>query len=179
MLTSVIFTGCASNKINSEYVNIDFSEELLEEDLTPLESVNRRDTLIISFQGTDCGEWGGHRETLYIQRNEKNEIIARFLKDTVSCDIVHKDGLGILDDNKRVVIVDMMKTLNGEEEKLITNFIQRITELYLKGPLFITNSGNYYSIKNTNNTMKIFFWNSGNALKTGYYQMINNIFENL
>ena len=180
-LATLILTSCSQRKNSTEENKGDGFADLLdleleEENLSPLESVNIRDTLIISFEGTDYGEWGGHRETILLQRNEENKIVARFLSDTVPFDIIKSNGAGMLDNSKRVIVVDTIKTLNINEEEIIKEFIQRITELNLKGPLIYANAGNSYFIWNTNETLKIRFWNSGNALKTDYYQMKTSIF---
>jgi hypothetical protein len=128
------------------------------------------------YKRQDYGEWGGHRETFFLQRNAENKIVARFLKDTVPFDIIESNGAGMLDDSKRIIVLDTLKMLNINDEKLIKDFIQRITELNLKGPLFTANAGNSYLIRNTNETLKIHFWNSGNTLKTDYYEMKTSIF---
>jgi len=179
-ITGLFFlASCSFEKENSKESEndiLDISElQMTENEFSPLERINKRDTFKISFQGTDCGEWGGRRESIFLIRNEKYKITARFLQDSVPCEVIEKDGAGILDDSKRVIIVDTTKVLEIEDERLISNFIQRITELYLKETC-LANAGNYYSIENTNKTFKLFYWNSGNAMHTGYYEMKSNIF---
>ncbi|GET34350.1 hypothetical protein PbJCM13498_32130 [Prolixibacter bellariivorans] len=159
------------------FTNHTFQQGKQKDDLSTLRIVNIRDTLIIAFQGTDCGEWGGHRETIYLQRNKERKITARYLKDTVPCDIVEKHGIGVLDDAKREVIVDTSKVLNTEEERQISNFIKRVSELYIEGGNWYWNFGDYYTIKNTNGTFLLHYWNSGNNRETGYHNMIKKIFQ--
>ncbi|WP_289056200.1 hypothetical protein [Carboxylicivirga marina] len=149
--------------------------EIEKEKLSPLESVNRRDTLIIAFEGTEFGEWGGHRETFFFQRSTDDIIVARFLRDSVPFDI-NNNGAESFDITKRIIVQDTLKTLNITEEKLVKDFIQRITELNLKGPVLSSNAGDLYLIRNTNKSLNIHFWNSGNIMETGYLELKSSIF---
>lgn len=102
-LIILILFGCNQNR-DKKSSKVEDSEtiEFSEESVSPLEIVNKRDALIISFEGTECGEWGGHQETIFLQRQDNNKITARILVDEVPCDdIVEKDGVGILNPEKR------------------------------------------------------------------------------
>jgi hypothetical protein len=153
--------------------------ELEREKLSPLESVNKRDTLIIEFEGSEFGEWGGLKETFFFQRNADNIIVARFLRDSVSFDTKGNNGAGIFDLSKRKIAQDTLILLNIDKEEHIKNFIQRITELNLNGPVMSSNAGDSFLIRNTNKSLNIYFWNSGNVMKTGYHEMKSSIFSKI
>lgn len=155
------------------------SWEFSENSSSPLEIINQRDTLIISFQASECGEWGGHHEFIFIQRQKDNEIAARIVIDTVTCnDIIEQNGLGILNPDNRRIIIDYTKILNSTDEQLISEFLQRLLELYLK-PLVVGNFGNLYEVRNTNNSLYFNYWNSGNIMDTHYSKLKKEIFGKL
>ena len=161
--------------VNKNFEIIEYSEA----GVSPLEIVNKRDTLIISFEGTECGEWGGHQETIYLLRRDDNKITARILIDKVPCDdIVERNGVGILNPRKRTIIVDYTKVLEKKDEKLFSDFLQRLMELYLK-PLVVGNYGSYYIVKNTDNSLNLRYWNSGNVMNTNYQTLKNEVFGEL
>jgi len=153
---------------------------LLKENESPLNIVNRTDTIKITVKIADCGEFGGHKEHLYIQRNNENNIYARFIVDSISCDTLlkHYGTPGFYEKN-RIIIFDTIKILDLKEELQISQFVQRITELYLQDGIY-SNHGDFYKIVNTQdyNPFQIYYWNSGNHKETYYYKVrklfINN-----
>jgi hypothetical protein len=168
---------CCSHKDKNVSVNEDFATmKYLEKSVSPLENINKRDTLIIKFEGTECGEWGGRQETIYLLRQDDNKITARILVDEVPCDdIVERNGVGILNPEKRKIIVDYTKVLDEKDEKLFSDFLQRLMELNLK-PHVAGNFGSYYVVMNTDNSFYLSYWNSGNVMNTNYQRLINEVF---
>jgi hypothetical protein len=145
----------------------------------PLDVVNNTDTLKIIAEISDCGEWGGHRESIYLQRNRNREIIARFIMDTISCDkIIEKGGLGVLDDKARAIVLDTTKILKLEDEKLLSLFLQRLLELYLKAEMH-SNGGNIFRVINTDSELNFTYWNSGNCRDTYYEKVREQLFGDI
>lgn len=180
LLVLMTFFSCNQNQDKKTLIIEDFETiEYSEESVSPLEIVNKRDTLIISFEGTECGEWGGHQETIFLLRQDDNKIIARILIDEVPCDdIVERNGVGILNPEKRKTITDYTKVLEENDEKLFSDFLQRLMELYLK-PLVLGNFGSFYKVKNTDNSLNLRYWNSGNVMNTNYQTLKNEVFGEL
>ena len=178
-----LLTACDSennngNKISETEKAISAPPKPCEEYSSPLNIVNENDTLKIVVQRSDCGEWGGNKEYIYLQRNDRNsnKICARFILDSISCDqIIEKNGYGVLDDRLRQKIVDTSKILNINEEILISKMLQRILELYLKNEVH-ANAGSYFQISNSDGTMNISYWNSGDCRDTYYYTTRKQIF---
>jgi hypothetical protein len=175
-----IFVGCKSQNNKSEnFSQIEIPPAPCEDRSNPLDIVRLGDTLEINMEFSDCGEWGGHREIIYLQRNKKREIFARFIMDTVSCDkIVEKNGVGVLDDNNRHIQIDTVKFLNLGDEKLFSRFFQRLVELYLKNEMH-ANAGARYYVRNTNTTFVIDYWNSGDCRDTYYWDLRNKVFGDI
>ncbi len=147
---------------------------------SPLNIVNRADTLKITISIADCGEFGGHKEYIYIQRDIKDSIYARFIIDSISCDYILENYStpGFYDKNK-IIKLDTMKVLNLQDEIQISHFIQRLTELYLQDGVY-SNHGNYYEVINTGREyapFQLHYWNSGN-IKDTYYHKVRRLFLN-
>ncbi len=151
---------------------------LFEPNDSPLNIVNRVDTLKITISIADCGEFGGHKEYIYIQRNKKDSIYARFIMDSISCDYVLENySTPGFYDKGRIIKLDTVKILNLQDEIQISKFIQRLTELYLQDG-FYSNHGNYYEVINTGREyapFQLHYWNSGN-LKDTYYHRVRKLF---
>jgi len=164
------------SKTKNEETEMPLPPAPCEERYRPLDVVDKSDTLKIIVEISDCGEWGGHKESIYLQRNNNNEIVARFIMDTVSCDkIVEVNGCGVLDDKERKKVLDVSKVINLEDEKLISIFLQRLIELSLRNEID-SNAGDMFHVINTNKEMYFTYWNSGNCRDTYYEKVRKQIF---
>lgn len=148
--------------------------------------INLRDTLQISVEFSECGEWGGHMESIYLQRNSKNEIVARFIKDSVSCDNIesHIENGGI---GGRIIVLDTIKTLTTKDEKLFNLFLHRVFELYLNHSLFYSqdsiltlimyvDAGKSIRIKNSDASLNLYYWNMDDLSNTWYGYIRREVF---
>jgi len=159
--------------------------------------INSLDTLQISIEFTECGEWGGHMETIYLQRNSKNEIVARFIKDSVSCDnitlidyvetTVDSLSYSIIDPKSRIIVLDTIKTLTSKDEKLFNLFLHRVFELYLNHSLYYSqdsiltltsfaDAGSSIRIKNSDASLNLYYWNEDENSNTWYGYIRKEVF---
>lgn len=142
----------------------------------PLGFLGRNDTLIITVESTECGEWGGNRDCMYLVFKDIDKISARLTIDTVPCDrIINKNGVGVLDNASRIIVFDSAKTINKSERKLISNMLQKTFMLYLNGG-DLYNFGDIYQIEYTDGSMSFEYWNSGSQNITGYWDLRTTIF---
>lgn len=159
--------------------------------------VSEFDTLFITAEFDECGEWGGHVEKLILTSTQGNLVEARLIVDSISCKeiITFEDKengylYSDLDDEKRVILVDSIKQLKKEEEKLIANFIHRIVDLSLNpyysrncnsgSPIPMTEfSGVAQSIdiRNSNLTLRLQFYNLDNSYNPGFARTRHQIFS--
>lgn len=148
--------------------------------------LNDSDTLKILIQFSDCGEWGGHRESIFLQRNQNNEASARFTMDSVSCSNIKNYGnYAGIDDNKRIILIDKTKILTNADEKLMNIFLHRLLELYLNQedlllndsiiPIY-KNSGSSIQVINSNNTLNFIYINWDEMANTWYGKVRKEIF---
>lgn len=169
-----LLINCTSNNFNSPLPCANNS--------TPLNLLNySQDTLKIIVEKSDCGEWGGHREYILLQKNKENRFIANFIVDSVSCDNIisiyengYNYGSGI-DENSRVIVIDTFKTLTKSDEKIINKFIVRIMDLYLRQEMY-SNAGTTYHIQHTDSTLDIKYWNNGDCKNTNYGKVRKKLF---
>ena len=144
----------------------------------PIEKIkylSENDTLYIATEFSDCGEWGGHRETLSLI-NKRGIINARLLIDEVPCDdVIEKNGVSILNPEKRKIIIDKSKALKTNDIRRINNFIQSLMDLKSK-EITIAHYGTNYVVMNTSGSFKFDFWNGADAQKTNYEEFRNQIF---
>lgn len=152
--------------------------------------VENRDTLTITIGFSDCGEWGGHQEKIFLY-SDKGNVNARYVVDSVDCveDIVPNGIYGGIDNSITKVIIDTVKTLDTREEKMMNFFICRVFELYLDNfaswwdgteePIQICiyqDSGETISIINSDGSLKLFYWNRDETTQTYYGVIRKKIF---
>jgi hypothetical protein len=171
----IVFQSCKTDHIMTQSgkkkVRIHKVRSPCEDYTTPLNAVRFGDTLKIIVECSDCGEWGGHKESLTIQRYNDTNICVRFKMDTVNCHkIVEKNGFGVLDEKFRGIVLDTTKIITLADEKLISSFLQRLLELYLKNEMH-SNAGTDYTVSTSKSKFYLSFWNSGDCRDT-YYQKV-------
>ena len=153
--------------------------------------VENRDTLTITIWFSDCGEWGGHQEKIFLFSGKEN-VNARYVVDSVDCveDIVSNGIYGGIDNSITKVIIDTVKTLDTREEKMMNFFICRVFELYLDNFASIRDeseppteliciymdSGTTINIKNSNGTLSLSYWNRDLSTNTYYGVIRREIF---
>jgi len=70
------------------------------------------------------------------------------------------------------------KQIIGLVEKLISLFLQRLLELYLKDEIH-GNAGTVFQVINTNSTLNFKYCNSGNCRETYYRKVRKQLFGNI
>jgi hypothetical protein len=193
LITILFFVlySCKSNEGKPEFSEIDYrsgtSFPNFKEKNTGLgRLIHRDDTLKIIIEFSDCGEWGGRRESVFIHCDTNGKISARFTMDSVSCkNLKNIGGYAEIDDNSRVVIKDTTKLLSKANEELINLFIHRLLEIYLNqedhnGDSLIyiyADSGTRLKIANSDSTLNLEFWNIDSMANTWYGYVRSRIFN--
>ncbi|MFW6328088.1 MAG: hypothetical protein ACOC2F_07245 [Bacteroidota bacterium] len=143
LILLIILCSCSINEKDKENDRIKYFSGMnfpdFEEPNTGLaHAVTYGDTLVITVEFSDCGEWGGRREKIILSRDENKHIKANFTKDTVCCDakIISSRGTAILDNGTREIKTDITKILTLADEKLINLFIHRVLELSINRDSF-------------------------------------------
>ena len=104
LIVSCIFSLMSNCTLNNFRIPLS-----CENNSTPLNLLNySQDTLKITVEASDCGEWGGHREYILLHKDKENRLIANFTVDSVSCDniisIYEEDySYSDIDENSRII----------------------------------------------------------------------------
>jgi hypothetical protein len=96
-------------------------------------ALNAKDTLIITVEFAECGEWGGAKEIIRLYESEEKTVMAYFTRDSVCCSrkIENEKGIRVLDDRHRVITIEFQKILSAEDLEILNLFFHRILELSL------------------------------------------------
>jgi hypothetical protein len=172
ILLSISYSNCFGQEVKnkSSSTQTEYSDKN-----SPLRKLIFGDSLKIMVRTSDCGEWGGHHETITIfHSNERNiysrHLLANLLVDTINCNDRYQKKVGN-------VVIDTTLILTKNDETLLSNFILGMCEISLKGGWHIGNYGDDYLIIYTSGELKIKFWNANNNYHTGYYEMRKKIFR--
>lgn len=141
--------------------------------------------MLVEF--SECGEWGGYRELIFLKRNEENKVFAQLFMDSISCDsllAIHNTTDEV--DKSRFIIVEKEKILTDKDEQIISEFIIGLLEIYLTNNYLnrdedslidYEGSGTLLKVTNTNSTFNLTFWNIDNYAKTNYSKVRDLIFN--
>ncbi len=176
LIVSCIFSLMSNCTLNNFRIPLS-----CENNSTPLNLLNySQDTLKITVEASDCGEWGGHREYILLHKDKENRLIANFTVDSVSCDniisIYEEDySYSDIDENSRIIVIDTFKILTKNDEKIINKFIIRVMNLYLRQEMH-SNAGTTYHIQHTDSTLDLNYWNNGDYRNTNYGKVRKKLF---
>ena len=154
----IICLSCNSSKKEAHTGSLEASnleptyEELY---LGPISGIT--DTLAIVFLHSNCGEWGGDRQTIYFTRDKQRRLEARLIADTISCDnIIERGGISLLDDNMRVTIKDTARLISKNEEQQISELLSNQFAKFLDGSGY--DRSHYVEIKDTYGSIHLERW---------------------
>jgi len=177
-----IIISCSNNNSKTGSSEIDYRSGMLFPNFEERNSglgrlMHRSDTLKIIVEFSDCGEWGGRRETILIQNDS-----ARFIRDSVFCENIKN---GRIDDNSRVIIRDTTKILTAADERLINLFLHRLLEVYLNKEDFhdvllfniYNDSGTTLKVMNSDSTLCLYFWNIDSMSNTWFGHVRSKVFN--
>lgn len=139
-----IFLLILINFVFSQEKQNKFSEKLKFFD--PLTLSRDEDSLRLRINAvfSECGEWGGHKESLIIYSNEKREIYADYKKFSFSC-----DSLDYYYKNKAIIkpVFNKKIKLNTKKEDEITKYIISLTKAKMTKKEVPMHSGNMFSVE--------------------------------
>jgi hypothetical protein len=147
------------------------------------------DSLFITVEFSDCGEWGGHKEILIVYKNSEKKLVGQLQIDSISCDnIKDYEDFSDLDDNSRKIVKTIRKDLSIDDERLVNLFIHRILELKLNYNFTVIMEGNdeimpiyadagtVIEIRNSNSSFMIEYYNMDESANTWYGKIRKEIF---
>ncbi len=135
IIISVFILSCGTNKNKSTK---GFSKEYKPSILEHITGIE----LTANF--AECGEWGGHKETFEIFRDDNYSSFALFTKDSVDCSKI--------DDKNREIKETKIIKLTKKNEILISKYLSKLLKSRLK-TFNISNGGSNYTAVMKDSTM--------------------------
>lgn len=126
-----------------------------------IKNIKNRDTLTLIGYFSDCEEWGGHTEYIYLYKND-SALWFTYKNDSIKCARIatpeHKE------------LVEVSKLLNFKQTEIISNYIESLFEfkksLEGDGPEAISNGPNCYYIRTKDTSIEV----CDHELKWGLFQ---------
>lgn len=137
-LITVLIT--ASYFIGYSQVNIDNSDYYFFEK-GALAGLIKYDTLVLTAEFTECGEWGGRKEVIKIYRNLDYNLTAELLVDSVSC----TDGQGNVMVTRYKKIAQTV-VIQKEAQEEIIECIGQMSRLIFVDQDILSNACNNYFV---------------------------------
>jgi hypothetical protein len=202
LISLLIFCSCQNSEYSSSSDSCSDTKQFpnFKEPNSGLDNViSKSDTLSIIVNFSDCGEWGGHTERILLHKNNKREIEARLIVDSVNCEDIKtlpyydkhtKDTMYYsgIDEKSKVIIADITKTLSEKDEQLLNLFLHRVFELYLNDALsqstdnidtinIYGSAGTSIRVKNSDSTLDMAYTSVYSSSDTWYGRIRKEIFR--
>jgi hypothetical protein len=104
-----------------------------------INNLGRTDTLTLFAQYSECGEWGGHQESLRIYRGDDDELWTIYQRDTITtCQ-------GPIRNNRRVLITRTLK-LTKDNQRAIIRYMHDLLDRSLEAET-PSHAGEHFSVR--------------------------------
>lgn len=146
LLVVFAFLGCSSKKKNET----DF-KQLINNSIekNPLGILYQTDTLKLTAQFSECGEFGGHKESIEIFCNYKREYFAKYVRNSINLDCPNNF------EETAIIIKDTLFKIDSNKEKLIVKYLDKLYRRTLK-PKMISHWSDYFKAKTKNSGLSLF-----------------------
>ncbi|WP_346983276.1 hypothetical protein [Chryseobacterium sp. POE27] len=149
----ILISSCSKNSnVNYSFDNI----------------LSYKDTLFIKSKFADCGEWGGHDEIIEIySENKQTKLI--YTKYNVDCGVRDNKGSIVQNEEIKKNIV-----LSASQKVGLMNYINNLLHYTFMDNEF-GNSGNSFSVEDSENQLKISHYGSSNILMENYKDLMKKL----
>jgi hypothetical protein len=158
--------ACAQKQSNK----IDTTDSTYFFDPVKIGALNGAKNLSINARFGECGEWGGHLETIIVSADKNNNFYANYKVYPFNCDSLDyyyaNDTLN--------PIVDKNIILSNDNKNSIVSFIQRMIKSKVT-ERFPGHAGNYFSIINSDSSLRIEVYDTKEFDVNSYRQLIAEI----
>ena len=164
IISSFLLSNCgqkAKQKIkNSESRIFDFLK------------LTKSDTIRIDARFDECGEWGGHKEEIIIDADEKWNIYVHHKIYPYNCDSLK---FYYLNDNLRAKF-DTTISLTDKKKQAIIEYIQRMA-ISKTVETFPGHAGNYFSVVTSDSTLIIKIYDDKRSNVDSYNELVSDLFN--
>lgn len=151
------------------------------------------DTITIEVGFSDCGEWGGHTEKVFLFNDSNGIKVARYIVDTADCSNIKVFGnYASIDPEQNIVVIDTTIKISRTDEILFNLFIHRVLELKLNDGNFgapnieeeeiiiiVSDAGSWIRINNKDRSLNIEYSNWDNMSDTWFGIIRHEIFGDI
>lgn len=127
---------------------------------------NKNPLLKIKTQYDECGEWGGHNETITIFSKDNNlKLYAKFEETNADCESLGQ--YGVLNQNP---VKTITREIDDSQKIEITSYLKKLVEF--KSKCFVTgNSGMSYSAISQDSTFTIYIYSNNSECKRAFQKL--------
>jgi hypothetical protein len=138
-------------------------------------AVNNSGRLSIETRFSECGEWGGHKEQITVYADSNKTFHADYRVFPFNCDSL---PYYVGNENPKLVI-NKTVDVHDKQKKAIIEYIARLTqskinERFVDGA---SNTGNVFSITNSDSTFFIWVRNREDADANSYNKLVHELFN--
>lgn len=156
----ILFSFFSCNKKENR---ITTSDELTFFNPVDLGARGSKNRIIISAKFDECGEWGGHKETLEVLGKEDNSLYLKYSKNKTTCDN-QDDNLTLIKEIK----------LDRNKQNAIINYLNNLMKNKIQEGI-VDHSGKEFSVLKTDSSFYIHIYDN-NSINEKYY---DNLLEQL
>lgn len=153
----ILISSCSKDNATAENPNYSFDNLL-----------SYKDTLFIKSEFADCGEWGGHHEIIKIYSENKQTKLV-YTKYKVECGVRNNKGTIVQNEEIKKNIV-----LSASQKVGLMNYINNLMHYNFMENEF-GNSGNSFSVEDTENQLKISHYGSSSMVMENYNDLMKKL----
>ena len=116
-----------------------------------IKNIKNGDTLTLIGYFSDCGEWGGHAEYIYLYKND-SALWFTYKNDSIKCTRIATP--------EQKELVEVSKLLSFKQTEIISNYIENLFEfkksLEGDGPKASSNGPNCYYIRTKDTSIEVY-----------------------
>ncbi len=169
MLIAALSVACSQR----QPIKSDTVDSLYFFDPVQIGSLNGTSNLTINARFSECGEWGGHQETIIVNADRDNNFYATYKVYPFNCDSL--DYYYVNDTLKP--IVDKKIALTNDSKKSIVAYIQRMIRSKITERGVPHHAGNYFSIINSDSTFIIEIFDTKEFDVSSFRQLTTEILK--
>jgi hypothetical protein len=162
------FSNCSQKAKQVEY-----EKKITFFDPIELGQFNGTSNLSIEARFSECGEWGGHTETIKVSAYKQKTLYATYKIYPFNC-----DSLDYYYGNKNLNPISDRRVILDEQKKLaIINYIQRLTQSRIAQRFPSSNANNVFSVVNSDSTLLIRVHGSKEDEIRSFKKIVSELFE--
>jgi len=129
-------------------------------------------TLLVETRFSECGEWGGHKETLSIDELKDMKLRVKYDVYPYNCDSINYYNAN---DNLNPSTHKQID-LDEDQIKPILDYIQRLTQSKIS-ERFPGHAGNIFEITNSDSTFVLSVYSNEKADMNSYIRLLRELFK--